>query len=299
VGVAAGKWCPYGLDPDQPGDQRIEAGGSLVFDSKPLRRALEIAGAPVLHLDVAADRPAALVAVTLSEVLPDGAATRFSYGLLNLTHRFGHERLEAVVPGERMKVSIKLNDCAQRLSRGSRLRLAISTAYWPIVWPSPEPVTLSVMTGESNLELPVRPRRAEDRKLPRFLPAENAPELAVIELRPDESHVLVTEDLKAGTLTTERYNDEGLTHIVPWNWDYGQSARRTYTIRADEPTSAMAAMEWKKEFGRGDFRIRIEARTRMRASREHFHLTATLDAFEGEARVFSREWDSLIPRDHV
>ena len=60
---------------------------SIRFPSKPL----ENLGAPVLHLDVAADRPDAFVAVTLSEVLPDGAATRFSYGILNLTHRDGHE----------------------------------------------------------------------------------------------------------------------------------------------------------------------------------------------------------------
>ncbi len=299
VGLAAGKWCPYGLDPDQPGDQRAEAGGSLVFDTAPLRRPLEFAGAPILHLDVAADRPAAQVAVTLSEVLPDGAATRLSYGILNLTHRHGHEDLEAVVPGERMQVSIKLNDCAQRISAGSRLRVAISTAYWPIVWPSPETVTLSVRTGESSLELPVRPRRPEDRDLPRFAPAENAPALEVEQFRPAASHVRVIEDLKAGTVTVERYNDDGLTHIVPWDWEYGAAAQRTYTVRADDPHSAVATMEWNKEFGRGEFRVYLRARTRMQALPTHFRLTATLDAYEGETRVFSREWDTMIARDHL
>ena len=76
VGLAAGKWCAYGLDADQPGDQREEAGGSLVFDTEPLDEPLEILGAPIVHLDVASDRPNAFVAATLSEVLPDGAATR-------------------------------------------------------------------------------------------------------------------------------------------------------------------------------------------------------------------------------
>ena len=33
IGLAGGKWCPYGLEADGPGDQREEAGGSLVFDS--------------------------------------------------------------------------------------------------------------------------------------------------------------------------------------------------------------------------------------------------------------------------
>ena len=39
----------------------------------------------------AVDRPVALVAARLSDVAPDGAATRVSYGLLNLTHRESHE----------------------------------------------------------------------------------------------------------------------------------------------------------------------------------------------------------------
>ncbi|HTN98520.1 MAG TPA: CocE/NonD family hydrolase, partial [Nordella sp.] len=78
VGLAAGKWCPYGVEADEPGDQREEAGGSLIFDSAPMTETLDLLGAPILHLDVAADKPSAFVAATLSEVLPDGSATRLS-----------------------------------------------------------------------------------------------------------------------------------------------------------------------------------------------------------------------------
>ena len=168
VGLAAGKWCPYGLDADQPGDQREEAGGSLVFDTELLAEPMEILGAPVLHLDVASDRPNAFVAATLSEVLPDGSATRLTYGILNLTHRDGHEDLKPLEPGKRYTVRIRMNECGQRIGSGNRLRLAISTAYWPIVWPSPELVTLTVTAGVSSLELPVRPPRSEDAGLRPF-----------------------------------------------------------------------------------------------------------------------------------
>jgi hypothetical protein len=37
----------------------------------------------------------------------------------------------------------------------------------------------------------------------------------------------------------------------------------------------------------------------MSVSRHNFHLKATLDAYEGEVRAFSRSWDLTIPRDHV
>ena len=299
VGMAAGKWCPYGLDPDQPEDQREEAGGSLVFDSAPLKSPLEFLGAPLVDLELSSDKPVALVAATLSEVLPAGSVTRLSYGLLNLTHRNGHEAVEPLVPGETYRVRVKLNDCAQRVSKGSRLRVAISTSYWPIVWPSPEPVTFSINTGAGILTLPIRPKRPEDKALTRFEPAEAAPDLDASEVRPGRKHARVVRDLASGRVTQDRLNDDGLTRINATGWIYGTSIHRLYSIRPDDPLSADIKLSWRKEFQREGFHVRIAADTHMTAHADHFLLTATLDAFEGEARVFSREWSCKLPRDGV
>ncbi len=299
VGVAAGKWCPYGLDADQPGDQREEAGGSLVFDTEILGEPMELLGAPVLHLDVASDRPNAFVAATLSEVLPDGSATRLTYGILNLTHRNGHEDLKPLEPGKRYTVRIRMNECGQRIGHGSRLRLAISTAYWPIVWPSPEPVTLTVATGASSLELPVRPQRPEDDRLRPFEPAENAPALRSSPARPGEARIETRKNLRTGTVETERFQDDGLTRIEDFDWQYGASARRLYTVHPDDPLSAEANIRWRKEFSRDGFRVSVDARTQMRVTRDEFLIDGQLEAYEGEKRVFSRNWTCRIPRDHV
>jgi hypothetical protein len=51
--------------------------------------------------------------------------------------------------------------------------------------------------------------------------------------------------------------------------------------------------------GRGDWRIRTETRTTMRATPEAFLIDATLDAYEGDKRVLARSWDRRIPRDGV
>ncbi len=299
VGLAAGKWCPYGLGPDQPGDQRQEAGGSLVFDSEPLRSALEILGAPVVELDLAADRDVALVAVTLSEVLPDGAATRLTYGMLNLTHRDSHEHPQRLEPGKRYRLAVRLNDCAQRIGRGSRLRIAVSTSYWPIVWPSPQPVTLSVFTGHSSLTLPVRPPRPEDRALRRFDAAEAAPALNARTLQPPEESMRVVTDLETGRVAVERLSDDGVVIQDDIGWAAGARAQRTYSIKPDDPLSARAAISWKQEFRRDGFSVRILTNTRMTAAQDHFEITATLDAYEGETRVVSKEWLCRIPRDHI
>ena len=94
TGLAGGEWCAYGLGkvaPEMPLDQRLDDAGSLVFDTEPLEEPLAIVGSTLVELAIAADKPQAMVAVRLSDVAPDGAATRVSYGILNLSHRESHE----------------------------------------------------------------------------------------------------------------------------------------------------------------------------------------------------------------
>ncbi len=299
IGMYAGKWCPYGLIPDLPGDQRNEAGGSLVFDSTPLKRPLEFVGAPVVNLDIASDKPSALVAVTLCEVLPDGAVTRLTFGILNLTHRDDHENPTPLEPDRRYQVQVKLNDCAQRLNKGSRLRVSISSSYWPIVWPSTEPATLSILSGASSLDLPVRSARAEDKKLRKFEPVENAPDLDLMQIRPSVERYQVTDDMKTGRAVLEILGDDGMKHNNETDWSFGSSCHRLFSITPDDPLSAEATLKWRKEYARGDWSIRIEADTHMTVTRDHFIITATLDAFEGGARAFSNQWNCRIPRDHT
>src|SRR4029453_10802619 len=104
-----------------------------VFDSAPLAHGVEILGAPVVELDVAADRSGALVAVRLCDVDERGTSSRVSYGVLNLTHRDSHEAPTALEPGRRYRVRVRLNDVAYAFPAGHRVRLALSSSYWPTV----------------------------------------------------------------------------------------------------------------------------------------------------------------------
>ncbi|MGY9049885.1 MAG: CocE/NonD family hydrolase, partial [Rhodobacterales bacterium] len=57
VGGQAGKWCSYAHPGDQPGDQRREDAGSLVFDTAPLKADMNIAGDARLTLTLQVDQP--------------------------------------------------------------------------------------------------------------------------------------------------------------------------------------------------------------------------------------------------
>jgi predicted acyl esterase len=87
TGQDAGAWCADGGAGDWPVDQRAEDGRSLTFTSAPLDAPVEILWFPDVVLEIAADRPQALVAVRLCDVAPDGASLLVTHGLLNLTRR--------------------------------------------------------------------------------------------------------------------------------------------------------------------------------------------------------------------
>ncbi|MDG2483024.1 MAG: CocE/NonD family hydrolase C-terminal non-catalytic domain-containing protein, partial [Alphaproteobacteria bacterium] len=184
LGLAGGEWCPYGTGgegPEFPGDQRYDDGASLCFDSAPLKQTTEILDAAQVVLDLSVDKPTAFVCVRLNDVKPDGSVARAAYAVLNLTHRDGHDKVKQLVPGKRYKVKVRLSDTAYSFGKDHRLRVAVSTSYWPMIWPSPEPVALTLHTGTSTLDLPVRPLRGGP-KLRAFEPAEEAAPMAVKQL---------------------------------------------------------------------------------------------------------------------
>ncbi|HEY6396760.1 MAG TPA: CocE/NonD family hydrolase, partial [Solirubrobacteraceae bacterium] len=177
TGTAGGVWCADGGSADSPLDQRLDDGGSLTYDSEPLGEPLELLGFASAVLELATDRPFALVAVRLSDVGPNGTSTLIARGILNLTHREGHHRVEPM-PTEPVVVRVQMQSTAYAVPAGHRLRLAISPTYWPWVWPSPEAVTLSVHSGGvSRLELPVRSGSELDARLREFDEPESSPGL--------------------------------------------------------------------------------------------------------------------------
>ena len=209
VGAMAGQWCPHGLDPDLPGDQRAEAGGSLVFDSPPLEESIDLLGAAQLSVTISSDKPVANIAAVLSEVLEDGGVTRVSYGLLNLTHRNNHEVPEPLEPGKEYEVQIQLCEAGHRFVVGNCIRVALSTSYWPIAWPAPEKATITLTAGAGSLALPIRPERAADFELRQFEEAEGAEPLRKTISRGPDYQWEIKTDMKNGVVTEHQWFDEG------------------------------------------------------------------------------------------
>lgn len=299
VGLFAGKWCSYAAGPDLAHDQREEDGGALVFDSASLEETIEILGAPVVELDLQADQPVAMVAVRLSDVAPDDKATRVTYGLLNLTHRNSREHPEYLNPEERYRVRVQFNDIAQVFPKGHRLRLSLSTSYWPLAWPPPEPVRLTVYTGSSSLCLPIRRPRDTDKPLAAFGEPEGAAPLRKTLVEPEHHNWRVIRDLAKDESTLEVINDKGTFRLDDIDLEVQNKTVETYTYQADNFSSVRGETLGVRSFKRQEWAVKTVTRTVLTSTSTHFHLLADLDAYEGDKRVYCQSWDKTIPRDYV
>ncbi|MGC5345624.1 CocE/NonD family hydrolase [Streptomyces sp. DT171] len=296
VGQFAGKWASYNAPPDLPYDQREEDGGSLVFDTEVLTERVEILGSPSVELEVSASEPAAQIAVRLSDVAPDGSATRVTYGVLDLAHRNGDP--EPVEPGHRYRATVHLNGVAQAFPPGHRIRLSLSTSYWPLVWPTPRPVLLSVYEDGCALTLPVRPTQEPDEMpgSPFGAPEGTAP-ARVTRLTEPEQRWDVTRDLVGYRSQLEIVKDQGMTRFEDPGIEVGRRAYERYASVAEDFSSVSGESTWTMRFRRDDWDVKVITRTVLTCDEEEFHVDATLDGYEGERRVFSRTWNESVPRD--
>lgn len=299
-GFDGGQWGAYGVPGELPLDQRAADGESLTFTSPPLVDAVELLGNPEAELELAVDRPLALVAVRLCEVAPNGVSKLLSWGLLNLTHRDSHEDPQSLEPGRRYRVKVQLNVIGYRVAARHRLRVAISPTYFYHAWPSPEPVRLTVIAGETSfLRLPVRTPRPEDEELPAFLPPETSPPLATEPLRTGEQRKVIYKDVVGGETRLELIGDEGRLLFTGSGIEVEDFGHEIYSIREGDPLSAAVHIRRKLAYRREAWDVRIETESKMTADATHFHLSNHLEAYERDNRVFTKSWITTIPRDHV
>ena len=194
---------------------------------------------------------------------------------------------------------MQLSDCGHRFAAGTRLRIAVSTAYWPVVWPSPERTTVTIVAGSSSLLLPVRPKRPEDAALAPFAEPEAAPRLRKTQIKPGWEQRTITEDRVTGETVWELSDSDGTYCIDDIDLTVSIRRRRRVSIHPDDPGSARAELEWHRAYSRGTWRVSAESSIVMTGSRQALHLRARMDAAEGDSKIFSREWDEKIPRDLV
>jgi uncharacterized protein len=283
LGLTAGEYFPMGLDGEMAGDQRADDALSVCFDGAVLEAPLVLAGRAVVRLRVASDRPLGFVVARLNAVMPDGASMRIAHGMLNLCHRVDRAAPQPMVPGQAEDISIILDLAAVRLEPGMRLRLALSNAYWPFLWPSPQAGAVSVTGGSLTL-----PEVDPATLTPWQPPAPQAAAPAEITVTGARAARRIEHDLTTGTRTLVVEDDSGWRDHADTGWRTRALTVERWSIRDGDPLSATAEIRWHQQFARDGWEAETEATSR---------LTATADALVFHAATEARANGAVVHQD--
>ena len=299
TGLDAGRFVPFGNDADLPPDQRDEDAKSVSFEFPVEDAPIEILGRPRVKLRIRMDVPRGQAIVRLCDVTPDGASTLVTRGVLNLSARHGRDRSDDWTPGATEDVTFELNGIGHTFSPGHRIRLAVSSSYWPWIWPQAGSAGFTLDADGSLVELPVR-HRTEEPSIT-FEEAEQAEPLVVVlpvtldEPRPER---LVVRDVAKGEWRLEVDPRYGGTRVHPDGLEFTEdgvertrSRRTTRCRRAPAPTGRSGCTGRRLAWD-----VKIETRSEISGDEHDFLTSDEMVCRDGDEIVFHRTWVKRIPR---
>lgn len=174
-----------------------------------------------------------------------------------------------------------------------RLRVAISSAYWPFLWPVAERATLTLETGEIGLPVHSGSETGEWQ----FEDAEGAEPWGARNLRSALYDKRVVTDQTTGEIALILNDDHGMNEDPVHGLRSGSQERVTWRIHPDDPLCASGQTHWTQELSRGDWSIRTETYAKIWADAETYYLSGRLEAYEGGQLVYARDVQTTVDRD--
>lgn len=207
-------------------------------------------------------------------------------------------------PGRTYALEIDMHVTSWVFPRGHRIRLAVNNAQWPMIWPTPYPMTTRLHLGGENptrIILPVVPHA--DRPRPNFPPPAEDPKLPghhsnESELSSPSGYAEVStvkRDFRSGTTTVVLRNGGGGAY--PWG-SGSYSEIITYEGRDDRPDIASVSSEYERTFRLEGRLLTWQGLLLFRSDRSNFYYTYTRRLLRDGGLVREKTWEEVIERDH-
>ena len=299
TGLDAGRLLPCGNDADLPPDQRDEDAKSACFEFE-VPEEIWVLGRPRVRLRLTTEATRGQVVARICDVAPDGSSTLVTRGALNLSARHGRDQAIPWKPGSTEDVVFDLTAMGHAFPPGHRIRLAVSSAYWPWIWPQPgSEAGFELTPSGSVLELPLRAQES-DPSITFEEPEQSEPmgvnsPATLDEPRPER---LVVRDVAKGEWRLEVDPRPGGTRVYPDGLEFTQEALDTYTINESDPLSAAACSNWFIRLHRPDlpWDARVETHAETTCDEADFIISNEVICKDGDEVVFHRTWEKRIPR---
>jgi putative CocE/NonD family hydrolase len=295
TGIEAGFW--WG---DFTADQRPIDAFSLTYDSEPLASDTAILGWPKVHLNVSASAPLADWFARLSDVAPDGSVTLITGAGQSGAQRESAKNPADLKPGEEYALPIELHVTSWVFPKGHRIRVAISNALWPMIWPTPYSMTTSLRLGgadPSRLDLPVVPVEPPARPSFDAIASETIPATEVEwsgETWPPQTWT-VTHDLLTGTTHVFWAGDDQGTFTYGVMKDHEQMS---YEITDRNPAASSIHGEAFTSVDMPNRALVWSVVLNLKSDEKNFYYHFERKLTENSRVIREKQWDETIPRDH-
>jgi hypothetical protein len=297
--VAERVYVPYvGFADLVHADQRAQDALTIGYTSEPLDAGVELLGVPRAVVYLEAQTETACCAVRLCDVAPGGDSTLVTKGILNATRRLGMDRADPLVPGRVYRLEIDLDAVSWVVPAGHRLRLTISGADFPEVWPSPHATLLRVLGGPATpggLTLPVVGPRSDPDESEHARLRPPPPRRSRFEHTIDPPRVATRFDPDTSTMHAERALRETIVHPDGSTVLTGEH-RTAMRVAADRPAEAVATGWDRRTLRRPDLAVECIASAELRGDSASFALDLSCDVTLNGAQFWHRRWTRTIPR---
>ncbi|CAF3563600.1 unnamed protein product [Rotaria sp. Silwood1] len=304
TGLSSGNLLGLGFidKPDHPTDQREDDGRSLCFESLPLHHDYELFGFPFVKLNLSSNSKNGLICVRLCMIEEKSSSSiLISRGILNLTHYKSHEHPQQLNVDEIYNVEVTLSGVCVCLPTGCRLRLSLSTSYWPIVWPSSQLSTLTIHFNEISpciLTLPCLNDQyltSDDLGFPEICQG-----IPIKQLRDSSINRFRMLD-EINELITLKINEDDGSIEYPDGLIWDETSESIYEIKKNDPQSARIEIKrYIKYYFQDQSSIKVDIQTKSimfsQQSPSTFQIIHQLNIHNKDQLFFKNDWNLTFPR---
>mgnify|MGYP000515889400 FL=1 len=274
---------------------------SLVYDSEILDAPLEILGRPIARLRVSANATRANWVVRISDVAPDGQVTQVVGAAFNGTHRISAREPSDIVPGEDFDLNIDLHFTSWVFPKGHRIRIAVSNAIWPMLWPTPMQMKSTLAIGGNNgarIDLPVILPGEE--YTPNFKEPSSNPALSGYEVidSGNISGYAAINSIQHDPDTGEAFGVATNTGATQYPWGIERFEEKIEHRTSDEnPAYTSVVGRYKITEELKDRTLDFEQNVEFKSDEDNFYLTFHRWVSINGELYKEKAWQEVIPRD--
>jgi predicted acyl esterase len=276
IGSEVGHWWGDLAEDQAPLDAEC-----VTFDSPPITEAIEILGSPVLRL-VTESAPGTHLFARLEDVAPDGRVTLVTGAGTAACHR-------QAAPAE---LKVALHWTSWRFDPEHQIRLALSTALWPMFWPAARTGPVNIHVGDpatACLSLPIPPARWGTSEGPP-VPRSHGHEPRGAWSRPIPRWYMELHDRSARlTWATGGSSDLGFATMT-------SSQRLVFAVAGMPDTEASADGDAAMTVGLPGHELTWRIETSLHSAQESYSFRFRRQLIRDGELIRERSWDYGIPR---